>query len=301
MILPGRKWVGQSYLSSWRISWLTIVSQHDLLYNNVIILLVDKDVGMYGVIIFVLLFSAMLSCFYLGHALMLRQHQYYPNEKHTRNKIIEGVIFALLGLLIAFTFSGAHERFELRRATMIDEVNTIESAYKMLGVLPSKERAALRAMFMDYVSERIAVYQCLPHIKSAAPHLKASESLANAMWLGAMKSCQAQASPASCIVLLPVMIKMMELANTRTIMTQIHPPVIIMIILVGLSLCSFIFLGYSIDKVKIWHSLHVLAYAIIMSFIIFTIIDLEYPRLGILHADYFDYILMDLQQRLLAT
>ena len=43
---------------------------------------------------------------------------------------VEGAVFALLGLLIAFTFSGAAGRFEDRRTLIVDEANAVGTAYR---------------------------------------------------------------------------------------------------------------------------------------------------------------------------
>jgi len=55
---------------------------------------------------------------------------------------IEGAVFALLGLLIAFTFSGAAARFEDRRALIIEETNDIGTAYLRLDLLPASAQPA---------------------------------------------------------------------------------------------------------------------------------------------------------------
>jgi len=42
--------------------------------------------------------------------------------------VIDGAIFARLGLLVAFTFSGAAARFEARRHLLVEEANDIGTA-----------------------------------------------------------------------------------------------------------------------------------------------------------------------------
>ena len=49
---------------------------------------------------------------------------------------IEGAVFGLMGLLIAFTFSGAASRFEARRQLILQETNAIGTAYLSLDLLP---------------------------------------------------------------------------------------------------------------------------------------------------------------------
>ena len=51
--------------------------------------------------------------------------------------VIEGAVFALLGLLLAFTFSGAATRFEGRRHLIVEEANDIGTAYLRVDLLPA--------------------------------------------------------------------------------------------------------------------------------------------------------------------
>ena len=53
---------------------------------------------------------------------------------------VEGAVFGLLGLLIAFTFSGAASRFDARRQLIVEETNNIGTAYLRLDLLPSDAR-----------------------------------------------------------------------------------------------------------------------------------------------------------------
>src|SRR4029079_11793835 len=58
---------------------------------------------------------------------------------------IQTGIYALLGLMIAFTFASAASRFEARRSLTVDEANAIGTAYLRLDLLPPASRPALRA------------------------------------------------------------------------------------------------------------------------------------------------------------
>src|SRR5499426_1470262 len=70
---------------------------------------------------------------------------------------VEGAVFGLLGLLIAFTFSGAASRFDTRRQLIVEETNAIGTAYLRLDLLPAATQPALREHFRRYVEARLAV------------------------------------------------------------------------------------------------------------------------------------------------
>ena len=88
----------------------------------------------------------------------------------------EAAMFALFGLLIAFTFSGAASRFEDRRHLIADEANAIGTAYLRLDLLPSHARPPLRELFRKYVDVRYTVYR--QSEDDAATRAKLDESAA---------------------------------------------------------------------------------------------------------------------------
>src|SRR4051812_42855896 len=59
---------------------------------------------------------------------------------------VDAATFALLGLLIAFTFSGAATRFDARRQLIIEEANNIGTAYLRIDLLPPEAQPALREL-----------------------------------------------------------------------------------------------------------------------------------------------------------
>jgi hypothetical protein len=80
---------------------------------------------------------------------------------------VEGSVFGLLGLLVAFTFSGASSRFDTRRHLIVEETNAIGTAYLRLDVLPSTVQPALRDSFRRYLDSRLAIYRKLPDAAAA--------------------------------------------------------------------------------------------------------------------------------------
>lgn len=244
-----------------------------------------------GLILFVLFCFSLLLFMYLGHRIAKWQTKEFPEEKHADNKIIEGAIFALMGLLIAFTFSGARDRFDIRRALIIDEANAIEVVYLRLDLLSDNARSSLQGYVRQYLNLRLSIYKKMPDINAALPELIQSQNLQKQIWSASVHACKSENVSSACIVLLPAINKLIDLANTRDETTQIHPPLVVLVTLISLALLSAILCGYSMRKRSIWHSLHVLIYAVTISFTIFIIIDLEYPRLDFIRVDYFKSIL----------
>lgn len=74
---------------------------------------------------------------------------------------IEGAVFALIGLLLAFTISGALQRFDERRQLVVQEANAIQTAYDRLALFED-EASSLKSALKDYTKARIDLY-AMPH------------------------------------------------------------------------------------------------------------------------------------------
>jgi hypothetical protein len=72
---------------------------------------------------------------------------------------VEGAIFALIGLLLAFTISGALLRFDERRQLVVQEANAISTAYDRLGLFGGEVARNLQTKLEDYVKARIELYR----------------------------------------------------------------------------------------------------------------------------------------------
>jgi hypothetical protein len=99
----------------------------------------------------------------VGHRSMARD----PEGARAGVGAVDGAVFALLGRLVAFTFSGAASRFDARRQLVVEGANAIGTAYLRIDVLPPDLRPALRDKFRLYVDARLGAYQELPDIAAA--------------------------------------------------------------------------------------------------------------------------------------
>jgi hypothetical protein len=209
---------------------------------------------------------------------------------------VEGAVYGLLGLLIAFTFSGAATRYDSRRLLIVEEANAIGTAYLRLDLLPSEARSSLQEKFRQYVESRLEIYQKLPDLKAAKAALDKSASYQNVIWAEAVAACQSGSAPSAPMLLLPALNEMIDITTTRTVAGQIHPPVVVYALLMGLALVSALLAGFGMGENPSHNWLHTFLYAAVLSLAIYVILDLEYPRMGLIRIDAADQLLVDVQQ-----
>src|SRR5262245_10094497 len=154
---------------------------------------------------------------------------------------IQTGIYALLGLMIAFTFASAASRFEARRSLTVDEANTIGTAYLRLDLLPSASQPQLRAKLRRYAEERIEVYRALPDMEASNAHAARAAALQNEIWADAVAALTDK--PLAAALVLPALNAMIDITATRAIILRTHTPAIVVAILMVLTIVCSLLIG----------------------------------------------------------
>src|SRR4249919_2610586 len=115
----------------------------------------------------VLLFFGMLILLEAGRRFGVRRRPRESEGERGNLGPVEGAVFAIFGLLMAFTFSGAASRFNEKRMLIAEEANTIETAYLRLHLVPDAE-PKLQDLFRQYLDSRLETYRKLPDMKAAS-------------------------------------------------------------------------------------------------------------------------------------
>jgi len=86
---------------------------------------------------------------------------------------------------------------------------------------------------------------------------------------------------------------MIDITSTRTMALQMHPPKVIFGMLFGLALIGSMLAGRGMGQGRHW--LYVVAFASVMAISVYVILDLEYPRFGLIRVDPFDQLLVNVR------
>ena len=202
---------------------------------------------------------------------------------------IDAAIFALLGLLIAFTFSGAASRFDHRRELIVEEANAIGTAWLRIDTVPARAQPALRDGFRTYIDSRKAAYAVVTNQDAFHHALARSAQAQKKLWTLAIEAGRRpDALPAANILLLPALNDMIDITTTRAMATETHPPATIYVMLFALVFVGAVLAGFSMGANKARSWIHMLAFTATMAITITVIVDMEYPRLGMITVNGFE-------------
>ena len=240
------------------------------------------------------LFAGIVVCLELGRRVGTARLARDPDGLTKGASAAEGAVFALLGLLLAFTFSGAASRFEERRWLINSEANAIGTAYLRLALLPAEAQPPLRDSFRQYTQLRATLYEGVRRQDDVTARMRAGSELQREIWRQATEALRLPGVPShASMLLLPALNEMFDITTTRATATQNHPPHVIFVLLAALSLVGALLVGYSTSPNKDRSWFHHVTFALVITMAVYVIVDLEYPRLGLIKIDSADQALLD--------
>ncbi len=199
----------------------------------------------------------------------------------------DGVVFAVLGLLIAFTFTASASRFDQYRKLIIEHANALGTAWLRTSLLPPAEQAPIRERMKQWCKLSLEIPQLSAENDQAklAAALDTANRLQNEAWQLAVDASQRHPQPQFALLVLPPMNDWIDLTTTRLEMRNRDLPPLVMPTLMAMSIVAAVLAGFGMAKRPTRNLLHMFAFAGVVAFSIYVILDLNEPRSGVIRID----------------
>jgi hypothetical protein len=193
---------------------------------------------------------------------------------------IQGAMLGLLGLLLGFSFAGAASRFVDRQDLIVQEANAIGTAYLRADLLPAPYASQMRQVLEEYVAHRLEASQNLAAGLGANAQAKAVAYHAR-LWQAARDGSIVR--PELTKVVLDPVNAVIDLHSTRIAFGHKHLPIVVLGLLIACSLLSMGVIGYGcgVSTGGRWPWLNG-SLAIVLAAALWTTIDLDHPRAGLI-------------------
>ncbi len=249
-----------------------------------------------GIFLSIALFLAVLAALEIGYRIGDASTKHNPELAHQGIGVIEAAVFALLGLLLAFSFSAGLSRLEIRRHQIVEEANAIGTAYLRVDLLPGDVQTGMRQLFRDYLDTRLNLYQHLGDHRATAQSIARAAQLQREIWSGAVRVRETDAGQNIGRLLLPAINRMIDISTARLIAMRTHLPPLILALLLSVAGLSGLLAGYAVAKRRSRSWLHMVLYAAVVAVTLYAVLDLDYPRNGFIRLDDADQALRDVRQ-----
>ena len=137
-----------------------------------------------ALVLFTGLFAGILACLEIGYRIGRNRARKNSEVGLEGIGAMEAAIFSLVGLLLAFSFSGASTRFEARRQLIVQEANAIATAYQRLDLVPAADQSELRLLFREYLNARLQGFEQILDRPLANEEFVRAARIAQQIWSG---------------------------------------------------------------------------------------------------------------------
>jgi len=246
-------------------------------------------------VLFTGLFAGILASLEVGYRIGRNSSKKNPELGFEGIGAMEATIFSLLGLLLAFSFSGAASRFEVRRQLIVQEANIIATAYQRLDLVPTSDQAGLRDLFREYLDARLQGFQKILDRTVANEEFARAARIEQQIWSQALAASHSDPSQNVSRLLLPALNQMSGVANERAVALETRMPELIFGLLVGVVLMGGVLAGHAMARRPRRSWLHMVLFSAIISLTVTVMFDFNYPRYGLIRIDTADHVLLQLR------
>lgn len=215
-----------------------------------------------------------------------RWHQGRESElSKTVSNTLKGSIFALVALLLAFSFSATSNRYDMRQRLVLDQANAIGTAYLRAGLLGESARGEIRETLRRYVDVRLEHFRAGYHTAQAQATQREIEALMGVLWAAVERQNAADAEAIRTSLIVPAVNDVIDLSSSRVWANRNHLPDPVLALLLGSVIISSLLLGHSSGQAARRHPGLWLASNVVLALVLYVVLDFDRPRRGVILVD----------------
>ena len=187
-------------------------------------------------------------------------------------------VLALLGLLLAFTFSMSLSRHEQRRQMVVTDSNAIGDFHTTVSLLKEPVRGKLQAVIRQYVEHRLLLTQSTREETTLQRQLDEIRAMHRQM-----ETLVKQAVDEGTPVVVP-------LVNTLNGLTSAHasrlsamrdrvPPSVVLLLVLA-AIISMVLMGWQQGMSREWHPAAAIGFTLLVCLVLWVTLDLNQPQRG---------------------
>jgi hypothetical protein len=207
-----------------------------------------------------------------------------------------GALFAVSGLILAFSFGMSQTRLERVRSVVEQEANAIGTAVLRADLYSDSVRQAFRLDFKNYVEAVIGFYQ---NAHDPVLFNKAREDAANAttaLWARVTQQSKLPNMLIPSTQMIPALNNMFDSAQTREIVLNSRVPDLIEYMLFVCLLATCFIGGFTSARFTKKEWIVTFGFAIVTTMVVYTTIDLSRPLRGMIRTDEGQQAIVDLRK-----
>jgi hypothetical protein len=196
---------------------------------------------------------------------------------------LAGAALGLLALLLAFSFSLALSRYDVRRSQVLEEANAIGSTANFALMLPEPAQGPILGLLRDYAAVRIGLGVPFDPAKLQRD-VAQSLGLQAKLWRQAVAVTAADPQSLPAYRFVASLNEMNNIHERRLTALRYHVPAEVMLMLIGVAMVAMGFTGYHSGVAGSRRLFATLIMSVTLTIVIMLVVDLDRPARGLIQV-----------------
>jgi len=195
---------------------------------------------------------------------------------------IEGAALAVVGLLLAFTFSMSASRFENRKQIVVNEANALGTAWLRAQLLPESEGQEVRSLLRSYVDAWLELHEGGPDVTRHAAASKELDRLQDQLWSRASAAARRDPNSVTMSLLLQSLNEVFDRQSELMAAVANRVPGVVLLLLTVTAAVSLGMVGYCSGLAGRRNFVATFTLGLLIAGTILVILDFDRPRRGLI-------------------
>jgi Protein of unknown function (DUF4239) len=244
-------------------------------------------------LVFSLVLSLMLAFSEIGFRIGLRLYATKDAARKGQIGNIQGAVLGLLGLLLAFTFAMAVDRYDTRRGLILKEANAIGTTYLRASLLPDTHQAPVRDLLRHYVDTRLTYWPLVDDPAKLAEGMRLIGGIQTQLWKHATESAK-EAPTDITATFIEALNQTIDTDAERIAAMRAEIPKGVWLLLIMVAAFGCVTTSYGAGAEGARSKLGSVFLPLLIAVVIVLIFDMSHPRVGLIQIG--QQPLVDLQQ-----
>jgi hypothetical protein len=197
---------------------------------------------------------------------------------------LQAAVMGLLALLLAFSFAMAESRFAVRQSLVVEEANAIGTTYLRSRLLPEPYDSEIAELLRQYLDTRIAYREIGIDPVKVNEAIARTQTEQSELWSKAVVAVKTNPSSPLYALFIGSLNDAIDIQAKRTAARENHVPEIVFYLLFFVAAVSMVLVGLGNGVGSHRHLAFTTSVAILISFVILVILDLDRPRRGLIEV-----------------
>ncbi len=214
--------------------------------------------------------------------------------KAARNDVTLAAMLALLGLMLAFTYSFSMSRSDLRKQALVAEVNAISTAFLRADLASEPSRTKLRESLFEYAQSRLVAPESIRTIEQLQEVIDRSLEVQSKIW-PATKSAlrqEGEMSDPEKALLVSAINDVLDAHAIRVAVIYDRLPTAVLALLVLIAGAALAVAAYNTTLIAQSSRGRMIAFAVILALLMYVILDFDMSARGFIRVNFQSFVLL---------